>query len=98
MSMASYYQEGEQLDDLDPARNLVWRTATGLKVMIRDMKDGHLLNTIRVLQGQSPKGTTVTLKDETRRRVLLNAMANEAYRRGLQLLPVENAPEAQEHE
>lgn len=42
------------------------------------------MNTIRVLRNMSPIGTTFKTAPETRRR-WINAMANEAYERGLQI-------------
>jgi hypothetical protein len=48
------------------------------------MTDSHLLNTIRVLRGKSPIGTTFKC-DDVLRREWLNVMANEAYARGLKI-------------
>jgi hypothetical protein len=66
----------------DPRCYSFWRTKDGQRVRVADMADSHVLNTIRVLRGFSPHGTTVKLDDVERRR-WLNVMANEVYRRGL---------------
>jgi hypothetical protein len=65
-------------------RETFWRCQDGRYVPIKDMEDSHLLRTIRVLRGMSPIGTTFKT-DSVRRRNWLNAMANEAYSRGLEL-------------
>lgn len=65
-------------------RDSVWTTRDGKRVAIRDMGDQHLLNTIRVLRAMSPVGTKFRTTPE-RRRQWVNAMANEAYARGLAL-------------
>ena len=67
------------------SRESIWCCMGGRLVVIKDMSDSHLLNTIRVLDGRSPIGTTFKC-DPVRRREYLNVMANEAYRRGLELL------------
>lgn len=80
-------QAGFLLDEGDRpeiTRDSIWRTQTGVRVRIADMADSHLLNTIRVLRGKSPRGTTFRT-DDVRRRDWINAMANEAYSRGLAL-------------
>lgn len=65
-------------------RDTAWRTRDGRLVAIRDMTDQHLLNTIRVLRRRSPIGTAFKTSGVRRRR-WINAMANEAYERGLSL-------------
>jgi hypothetical protein len=65
-------------------RESIWTTKAGRRVKIADMDDRHLLNTIRVLRGMSPIGTRFTTT-EVRRRQWVNAMANEAYDRELEL-------------
>lgn len=67
------------------SRESIWRCMDGRRVAIKDMTDSHLLNTIRVLDDRSPVGTVYKCTPE-RRRQYLNVMANEAYRRGLELL------------
>ena len=61
-----------------------WTCADQRRVRICDMTDQHLLNTIRVLRRMSPLGTIFRTTPE-RRRQWVNAMANEAYARGLTL-------------
>ena len=73
----------EKLIDQQPE----WRTMDKRFVRICDMADSHLLNTIRVLRGLSPVGTRHSLRP-ARRMMWLNAMANEAYDRGLTLDPI----------
>lgn len=63
-------------------RESQWRTMTGEHVRIFAMSDQHLLNAIRVLRNRSPIGTRVVM-DDVRRREWSNAMASEAYARGL---------------
>ena len=80
--------EDSDLEDI--TRDSIWTTKDRKKVAIKDMGDHHLLNTIRVLRGISPIGTTFSTTDPRRRR-WINAMANEAYSRGLWLdSPSEN--------
>lgn len=74
-------------DDLI-TRDTLWRTREGQLVAIKDMGDQHLLRTIRVLRQMSPIGTRFKTTPE-RRRHWVNAMANEAYRRHLELDPLE---------
>lgn len=69
--------------------NLMWITRDGDHIQIKHMDDGHLLNTIRMLEGYSPHGTNIKMSPEWRRR-FINAMCNEAYRRGLSLLATPN--------
>ena len=64
------------------SRESPWRCKDGAVVFVKDMTDGHLLNTIRVLQGKSPHGTTYKTTEE-RRKEWTQVMCNEAYRRGL---------------
>ena len=70
-------------------RDTLWCTATGRILAIKDMEDSHLLNCIRCFRGKSPEGTRVTPTDPVVRMEYLNVMANEAYRRGLALDPVD---------
>ena len=93
--MADYYRDHEQWADLegltDPepiSRDSVWTTKDLKRIPIYRMTDDHLLNTIRVLRGKSPLGTTWS-GDAVRRRDWLNAMANEAYARGLSIEEVD---------
>jgi hypothetical protein len=73
-------------------RESLWCTRDGRPIPIKDMADSHLLNTIRVLRKMSPLGTTFKTTEE-RRRKWVNAMANEAYARELELDPLtENEP------
>jgi hypothetical protein len=67
---------------LDITRDSIWLMRNGQRVAIKNMKDDHLLNTIRVLRRMSPIGTQFVTSDERRRR-WVNAMANEAYLRRL---------------
>lgn len=64
-----------------------WRTQDGKYVRIKDMSDSHLLNTLRVLRAMSPIGTQFKTTSERRRR-WVNAIANEVYKRGLQIDPL----------
>ena len=64
------------------SRESPWRCKDGAVVFVKDMTDGHLLNTIRVLQGKSPHGTTYRTTEECRKE-WTQVMCNEAYRRGL---------------
>lgn len=59
----------------------------GHLIAIKDMEDRHLLNAVRVLRNMSPIGTKFKTSDVSRR-AWVNAMANEAYARGLQLDPL----------
>lgn len=63
-------------------RDSIWRTQDHHRVAIKDMDDKHLLNTIRVLRDMSPLKTKFRTS-AVRRRNWINAMANEAYSRGL---------------
>lgn len=69
----------------DVTRDSIWRTKDGRLVAIKDMQDSHLLNVIRCFRDMSPHGTKVVAGDAARRRQWVNALANEAYRRGLSL-------------
>ena len=87
----SHGEEQEQHDKLQrllregvALRDPIWVTRDGLRVPVSQMDDRHLLNTIRVLRGHSPIGTTFRCDDVTRRD-WINVMANEAYKRGLLL-------------
>lgn len=64
-------------------RDSLWRTKEGRILAIKDMGDQHLLNTIRCLREMSPIGTKIRIHSHARRRQWVNAMANEAYARGL---------------
>lgn len=78
---ASKLKTGE---DIVITRETQWRTQIGTRIRICDMTDSHLLRTIRVLRSMSPIGTKFNTTPE-RRRAWLNAMANEAYERGLHI-------------
>lgn len=81
------YEEAYGLLDGDEeliTRDSIWTARNGQRIAIRDMTDSHLLNAIRVLRNMSPIGTTFKTTD-VRRRMWVNAMANEAYARGLWL-------------
>jgi hypothetical protein len=69
-------------------RDSVWITKEKRHIPIREMDDHHLLNTIRVLRGKSPIGTRLVI-DAVHRCEWLNAMANEAYSRGLSVEEVD---------
>lgn len=69
---------------IEITRDTLWYPMRGEPVRIKDMHDKHLLATIRVLRGMSPIGTRFRTPD-FRRRQWVNAMANEAYQRGLTL-------------
>lgn len=71
-------------------RDSIWVTRDKQHIAIKDMRDEHLLNTIRVLRGISPIGTTFSTTDERRRR-WINAIANEAYLRKLEIDPLSDA-------
>lgn len=92
--MADYYREQEwwledgQHDPEPITRDSVWVTKDRQHVPISEMTNSHLLNTIRVLRGKSPSGTTWS-GDAVHRRGWLNAMANEAYSRGLSIEEVD---------
>lgn len=79
-----YFEGGPDPNEGEITRETVWRTKDGMRIAIMDMANSHLLNTIRVLRNMSPIGTTFKTTDERRRR-WVNAMANEAYLRGLSL-------------
>jgi len=68
-------------------RESKWREMGGRLIRICDMDDHHLLCAIRVLRNMSPIGTKWH-GIPSRRRMWLNAMANEAYARGLELDPL----------
>lgn len=70
--------------DVEITRDSLWRTATGELVAVKDMTDSHLLNLIRVFRNMSPLGTRLKALQEDRMR-WVNALANEAYARGLKL-------------
>lgn len=81
------------MNEIEITRESKWRTQTGEIIRICDMADSHLLNAIRCLRLISPKGTKVSMSSSQQRRRYLNAMANEAYARGLELDPLtENEP------
>jgi hypothetical protein len=103
MSMGDYYDDGPSMgqyeewyglceaagkpaDDL-PTRHSKWLTMDKKKIAVKDMTDSHLLNTIRVLRGHSLKHTLWCGPVEMRRH-WLNVMANEAYRRKLEIDPL----------
>jgi len=65
-------------------RESIWTTQTGECVAIKDMTNDHLLNLIRCFRNMSPIGTRLKTKP-SRRRQWVNALANEAYTRGLKL-------------
>ncbi len=65
-------------------RDTLCKTRDGRYIAIKDMDDHHLLSTIRVLRRMSPIGTVFRTTSVKRRR-WINAMANEAYSRGLSL-------------
>lgn len=76
-------------EDREPIdQDSVWVTREKQHIPIYKMTDHHLLSTIRVLRGKSPLGTTWK-GDNVRRRGWLNAMANEAYSRGLTIEDVD---------
>lgn len=86
--MADYYIEqqiGDEFARPQVTRESIWTTATGRRVAIKDMEDSHLLNIIRCFRDMSPHGTRVAPTDPAMRRHWVNALANEAYRRGLTL-------------
>ena len=81
--------DGEgNLDPEPPNRDSIWTTSSKKRLPISAMDDHHLLATIHVLRGKSPIGT-VWNGDLIRRRGWLNAMANEAYSRGLTIPEVD---------
>ena len=90
-SMAQYYVDQELEEAVFDAprltRDSIWRCKDGRTVRVKDMLNGHLLNTINVLRGKSKLGTEFKTSDE-RRSEWLNVMANEAYLRGLTLEPL----------
>jgi hypothetical protein len=91
--MADYYREIEEraFDELEEeplSSDSIWTTKERQRIPIYKMGDSHLLNTIRVLRGKSPIGTTWS-GDNVRRREWLNVMANEAYSRGLSIEEVD---------
>lgn len=75
----------------------IWTCKDGRRIPIGQMGNDHLLRTIRVLRGKSPIGTKFKTSPE-RRRKWLNAMANEAYERGLQIDPLTEEEQADSHE
>lgn len=84
--LENYFREQEWLAEISEplfTRESVWTTRDGKRIAIKDMEDSHLVNTIRVLKGESPIGTRFNTDPVTRRQ-LLNVMCNEAYRRGLE--------------
>lgn len=85
--MADYYKEqdiGAFDDEYLIDRESLWKTKDERRVAIKDMDDHHLLATIRVLRNMSPVKTRVKM-DAVRRMQWSNAMANEAYARGLRI-------------
>lgn len=87
------YNDLDELPAIEPeqiTRDSIWVTRDKKRVAIKDMDDHHLLSAIRVLRGISPIGTTFSTTDERRRR-WINAMANEAYLRKLEIDPLSDA-------
>lgn len=88
-NLTDYFREQELIAEISSSglitRESLWKTREGVIVAIKDMADTHLLNLIRVLQNRSPHGTIIVYNQISRRR-LLNTVANEAYRRGLELI------------
>jgi len=66
-------------------RDSIWQTKDGQRIAVKNLEDSHLLNIIRCFRNMSPHGTKVMPSTPSRRRMWVNAMANEAYRRGLKL-------------
>jgi len=86
--MADYYKEqqiGEEFARPEITRESLWHTADGRVIKIKDLEDQHLLNIIRCFRNMSPEGTRVYPESPTARRNWVNALANEAYRRGLKV-------------
>lgn len=74
--------------DVEITRESIWRCADGHLVAVKDMTDSHLLNIIRCFRQMSPHGTQVAPRRGPGRHKWLNALANEAYARGLELDPL----------
>lgn len=85
--MADYYKEHELFEPRpnEITRESIWTTATGKRIAVKDLEDSHLLNIIRCFRAMSPHGTKVAPTNKARRRAWVNALANEAYARGLSL-------------
>jgi len=77
------------MDDVLLTSDLIWRTAQGKRIAVRDLENDHLLNIIKCFRNKSPHGTQVWPSDSVRRREWLNLLANEAYSRGLSLEEVD---------
>lgn len=69
----------------DITRDSIWVTAEGRRIAVKDLEDSHLLNIIRCFRDMSPHGTKVAPLDVEGRMRWVNALANEAYARGLRL-------------
>jgi hypothetical protein len=69
--------------DLEEDSFVRWLTRDGHHVLVQEMDDEHLLNTIAVLKGDSPVGTVVRFRSERHRKEWLTVMTAEAKRRKL---------------
>lgn len=64
--------------------DVIWTTRERERIAVKNMESSHILNVIRMLKGESPRGTTYRCDDLTRAN-WIEIMSIEAEKRGLLL-------------